>query len=348
VSDRLPGDVSADAATTSPSVAVVVPAHRASPEFRACLDAFAACDPRPDELVVVVDGADEDTAEVARRVADRVLPLPDAAGPARARNRGAATTRTEVVFFVDSDVVVPADVVAQVRRAFAARPTTDAIIGSYDDRPPAPGLASQYKNLLNHHVHQTTATEGSTFWGACGAIRREAFDRIGGFDERYTRPCIEDIELGHRLRDAGGRIEVVPDLQVTHLKRWTPRGLVAADVFDRAVPWSELIVAGHGFREELNISRVQRLKAVLASLALLGTAAAAWSRPSRRLAVATVAALAVLDLPLLRFFAAKRGVPFAVGAAGWHWLSYVYSAAAFAGVVLRRLLPGRSGTSGDP
>jgi glycosyltransferase involved in cell wall biosynthesis len=331
-----PPDASAVAtATAAAAVAAVVPAHRDSAELLQCLQALVACDPPPDELVVVVDGGDAATLATAERFADEVVTLPRAGGPARARNAGVGASRSPVVFFVDSDVVVPSDTIARLQRVFSSRPDLDGLIGSYDDEPPAPGLVSQYKNLLNHHVHQTAEVEGSTFWGACGAVRRHAFEAVGGFDERYTRPCVEDIELGHRLAEAGFAIEVKKDLQVTHLKHWTAASMVRADVLDRAVPWSELIVQGAGFIDDLNISRRQRVKAGLAVLAVLAVALQPHRRHGRRAVLASVAALTVLDLPLLRFLAHKRGVRFALGAAGWHWLSYVYSAGTFALVAAR-------------
>ncbi len=325
----------------APTVAVVVPAHRASDELRRCLAGLQHCAPEPDELVVVVDGADPATVALARGFAGEVVTLDVAGGPARARNAGVAATDTDLVFFVDSDVVVPPTAIAQLRARFAAEPGVDALIGSYDADPPAPGLVSQYKNLLNHHTHQTARTEAATFWGACGAVRRTAFDGVGGFDETYTRPCVEDIELGYRLRNAGYRIRVDKDLQVTHLKQWTPRSMIRADVLDRAVPWSELLLTGRGFHDDLNISRSQRAKTVLATTGLACALLGLRWRPPRRVALGSVAALVVADLPLLRFFARARGVGFAAGAAPWHWLSYVYSAGAFATVLARLRLGAR-------
>jgi hypothetical protein len=49
------------------------------------------------------------------------------------------------------------------------------LIGSYDDAPGANNFLSQYKNLFHHYTHQTGSEEASTFWGACGAIRRDVF-----------------------------------------------------------------------------------------------------------------------------------------------------------------------------
>lgn len=330
--------------TVSPKVAVVVPAHRPSHELHRCLAALRHCDPAPAELAVVVDGADQAVVAAARAVTDQVVELQRAGGPARARNAGVAATTSEVVYFVDSDVEVRPDAVGRVQAYLGAHPAVDALIGSYDDQPPAPGVVSQYKNLLNHHMHQTASREATTFWGACGAIRRAAFLAVGGFDETYTRPCVEDIELGYRLRAAGRRIHVVKDLQVTHLKRWTARSMILADTVDRAIPWSELIVSREGLTDDLNISRSQRLKVVTAgvaavttTLAVSGAARGRRSRPSERCAVMALGSLALLDARLLRFFARRRGWSFAVVAAGWHWLSYLYSGAVFGLVVARQL-----------
>ena len=90
--------------------------------------------------------------------------------------------------------------------------------------PDDQSIVSRFKNLAHHHFHQRARVEASTFWGACGAIRREQFFAAGGFDEkRFKLPSIEDVELGSRLVDRGVRIVLDPGLQVKHLKRWTLR-----------------------------------------------------------------------------------------------------------------------------
>src|SRR5205807_8681242 len=62
----------------------------------------------------------------------------------------------------------------------------------------------------------------STFWAGLGAVRRDAFEAVGGFDaERYLVPSVEDIDLGARLATTGHRIELDPAVQGTHLKAWS-------------------------------------------------------------------------------------------------------------------------------
>ena len=98
-----------------------------------------------------------------------------------------------------------------------------------------------------------------------------AFERIGGFDEdRYPHPSIEDIELGHRLRRFGGRIELDPRIQGTHLKRWTLRSMVVTDFARRGVPWVALQVADRRLSGTLNLGWRHRLSALAAVVAVLG------------------------------------------------------------------------------
>jgi glycosyltransferase involved in cell wall biosynthesis len=300
----------------------------------------------------VVDGGSDDSRQVAEQAGARVLRLPTAGGPARARNLGAREAGGDIVWFVDADVTIPPEGVGRVAAAFASEPEVDALFGSYDDRPSEANFLSQYKNLLHHYVRQTSAEEAWTFWSGCGAVRRETFLSLGGFDESYRRPCIEDIELGYRLRAAGHRIRLLKGLQVKHWKRWGVVSLVKADFFDRALPWTELILARGTAENDLNLKTSSRVSVVLAWLllpALLGTLAAPAVWPA---AASLGAALLALNRDLYRFFWRQRGPLFAAGLVPWHWLYFWYSGLAFAIGTLRfragsrRRRPG--GLAGDP
>ena len=133
---------------------------------------------------------------------------------------------------------------------------------------------SRFKNLLHHFTHQHSQGEASTFWVGCGAIRREVFGALGGFYGGYGRPAVADIELGMRLKEAGQRILLDPAIQVTHLKYWTLASLFKSDIFDRAVPWSRLILRQGRLPVTLNIefSRPSRAWRTFSSSAITSTA----------------------------------------------------------------------------
>ena len=100
--------------------------------------------------------------------------------------------------------------------------------------------------------------EASTFWGACGAICRDVFLSLGGFDESYRQPSIEDIELGYRLKQAGYRIKLCKTLQVKHLKHWGVVSLLKADFFYRALAWTQLILRNGKLINDLNLQLSSR------------------------------------------------------------------------------------------
>ncbi len=265
----------------TPTISVIVPVYNGGGEFRRCLENLSRTDPPPDEIIVVTDGATDGSSDLAESFGALVLKLPVTGGPARARNHGARRAAGGVLLFIDGDVLVAPDTIGKVAAIFRQNPALSAAFGSYDDEPGAANFLSQYKNLLHHYVHQAGQEEAVTFWAGCGAVRRDVFLALDGFDESYRYPSIEDIELGYRLKQAGKRILLCKDLQVKHLKRWGALSLLQSDLLRRAVPWTELILRHGRLPNDLNLKASGRLSAVLASgLAL--SLAGAWREPSWR------------------------------------------------------------------
>jgi GT2 family glycosyltransferase len=313
------------------TISIVVPVYNGGESFRQCLSSLVALNPPPMEIIVVADGDTDGSWLMAEEFGIRVIRLPTSSGgPARPRNIGALQAKGDCLFFVDADVCVRPDTVGRVADTFHRNPDLIALIGSYDDTPAAQNFLSQYKNLFHHYVHQNAHKEASTFWGACGAIRREIFLEIGGFDEKYQRPSIEDIELGYRLLKTGHKIQLCKDIKVKHLKRWGIRSMLKADFFYRAIPWTELILRDRRFTNDLNIRHSERLCVVL-TFGLVGALVGAiWWVPLLAVAALIMVALVVINAPLYRFFLKKRGLRFALQSVPWHWLYYLYSGLAFA------------------
>lgn len=319
-------------------VSVIVPACNAASYIVSCLEALAPQGSSEHEVIVVDDASADDTPALATAAGARVVRLPTNGGPSRARNAGAREARGEYLFFVDSDVIVHDGAIEQVRAFLDTHPDTAAVFGSYDTQPRAKGLITQYRNLLHHYVHQTGQRDASTFWSGCGAIQRRVFLAAGGFDERNYPRCIEDIELGYRLRRAGHSIALDPTLLCTHLKRWTLFSMVKTDVCCRAVPWARLNRALETAPDDLNIKKSQKLSVLLTGVTLLAIPLAVlnvWS-----LAVAALALISVVALNggLFRFFVRTRGAWFALRCVPLHLLYFLYSGASFALVLVAALL----------
>lgn len=310
-------------------ISIVIPVHNAGEDFRHCLENIAGSATPPHEIIVVADGESDGSWRAAGEFGATLLRVPESRGPAHARNLGAGVATGDILLFIDSDVAVPRDAVSLVAETFLDDPELAALFGSYDEEPFAGNFLSQYKNLFHHYVHQTANEEASTFWSGCGAVRRGIFQELSGFNEEYSRPSIEDIELGYRLKKAGYRIRLLKGLKVKHLKRWGVVSLLRADILYRALPWSQLILREGSMLNDLNLKISTRASVVAVCLLILSLLLAVYLPLTLLLAASCILVLFALNLDLYRFFKGKRGLLFAVMTVPWNWLYHFYSGLAF-------------------
>lgn len=312
-------------------ISVIIPVYNGGEKFRSCLKNLLASQPSPEEIIVVFDGGTAGEPELkaeGHNIRFFSLP-PPAQGPAKARNIGAGFATGDILFFVDADVTVHRDSIGMVRNFFKENKDVEAVIGSYDDAPLEANFLSQYKNLFHHYIHQNARSEASTFWGACGAIRRDVFFSTGGFDERFTRSCIEDIEYGYRLKKHGYGIRLLKELQVKHLKEWRFRNLLFSDVFDRAIPWTRLLVQEGEIRPDLNLRVSDRFSCALVFGVLFSAPLAfiwGWALVALSLFLTF---LLILNRDLYFYLMRCRGPVFALKSSFFHWFYLFYSGLAF-------------------
>jgi len=305
-----------------PRITAIVPATNAPPTLDACTEAIRSAEEPPDELIVVDDAS--------------------LVGPGAARNAGARDASGDVLVFVDADVVVHPDAFRRIRAVFDADPELTALFGSYDDAPAAEGVVSAFRNLLHHHVHSSSPGPASTFWAGLGAVKRDAFLAVGGFDaERYARPSIEDIELGMRLFESGARILLEPQIRGTHLKAWSLYQMLETDLLRRGIPWVQLLAERGGGSSALNLSWKHRL-----STAAVVTGTAALLTGRFRLAGAAATSFVALNAPFYALLVRRRGPVEGVAGIGLHALHHLTAAAAVPAGIAAHLLEGRGSAGG--
>jgi glycosyltransferase involved in cell wall biosynthesis len=309
-------------------VTVIVPFHRDIAQLAASLAAVRRSMPDA-QIVLAADGAQEEYQPLAEANRAEVVVVPGPSGPAVARNRAAALASGKVLVFVDSDVVVAPDAIPGICALLDREPGVAAVFGAYDRRPPARNFMSQFKNLSHAYVHETGNPEASTFWAGLGAVRTETFRSVGGFDERFGRPSVEDIDLGYRIRRAGHRLRLDPRFRGAHLKRWTLLGCVRTDLFARGVPWTQLIRRFHPTSNDLNLNLSLRLSVVVSYLLVAASVTSWFALWAFVPAIVSAAALVGLNFDYYRWFARHRGPVFAVMVFPVHLLHHLCNGISF-------------------
>ena len=219
---------------------IVIVTYRSAESIEACIGSVPN-DHRRD-IVVIENNSGDDAASIARSMGVAVVENPRNSGFGAAANQGAALGSSELILFLNPDARLPVGALDQLASAF--EDPSVGVVGAhlvgFDGTPqrswwryPSPG--AMWKEALG--LYRFSGRDHAGFVvGACFAVRRSLFESLGGFDERFARPSIEDIELGSRLIAAGHRIRLRRSLQVKHLKRYALLPLLRSDVVDRAVP----------------------------------------------------------------------------------------------------------------
>jgi glycosyltransferase involved in cell wall biosynthesis len=274
--------------------------------LHAALQALRCGTRQPDELWIVDDESQQDVAAVAVAFGANVLRMENNVGPAACRNLGVLQTISSILVFFDADTWVHTDTLQRIEAHFIEDPSLAAVIGAYDDAPHEPGIISQYRNLAHCYIHRSSNPNALTFWSGCGGVRRDAFFLAGGFDERYRRPSVEDIEFGYRLAGQGQRIRLDPSILVKHAKRWTIQSALVTDVWDRGIPWMRLLLQRRSIPNDLNIRKTNRASTTLTGLAILAAMATHYARFWWLVCFALIGAALCLHIAMFHFVARRR------------------------------------------
>jgi N-acetylglucosaminyl-diphospho-decaprenol L-rhamnosyltransferase len=206
-------------------VEAVVVTHNHADDIAALL----ACVPLREafrRIVVVDNGSSDATREIAHDLGAVVLPRANR-GFAAGVNAGAALIEGDTFAVLNPDVGFPAgDVVERlalhltspaVGMAAPALVLPDGAVQDSARQVPSP-LDLYRRRFRRERPDQVQSERPVTVdWvvGACLLIRREAFDAVGGFDERYFL-YFEDVDFAVRLRRAGYAVVYDPTVRALH------------------------------------------------------------------------------------------------------------------------------------
>lgn len=227
-------------------LSTIIPTHDRPEVLRQCLESLQAQDIDASlvEVIVVDDGSSSDVGAVVAAAAARGpvsirCERQELAGLNTARNRGAKASDGEILAFLDDDTLVSPGWARALLRAFEQQGCA-GVGGRVELRMAGPApiwLAGEQDQLLHPGGELGAGRDylaefdlgAEPRWlddhtfpvGANCAVRRSAFDRIGGFHaglDRLGQSLVSngDLEFFRRLRAGGGKLRYEPSAHVFH------------------------------------------------------------------------------------------------------------------------------------
>lgn len=211
----------------TPYISIIVPTYERPQQLNLCLQSLSELHyPRESfEIVVVNDGGEElkITKAFERKVNLTVITQPHA-GPAAARNRGAARAAGDFLAFTDDDCQPHRNWLQAFARQFASAP--NSLLGGYTINMLSENPYSNASQLIVDYLYSyhNQIPEAATFFTSNNmAVAKSAFRAVGGFDFSFPLAAGEDREFCERWLAEGGKMIYVPEARVSHAHALTLR-----------------------------------------------------------------------------------------------------------------------------
>ncbi len=200
-----------------PKISVVTPTYNASAHIKECLDCVFASHFKAFEVILVDDGSTDDTLAKVSGYPCRILKNETNQGAAASRNRGAREAKGDIVLLIDSDILIPSDLVGRVWDFFEKHPEVTLLQARYGDTPYYRNLFSQYKHYIFsfrgltpeqtyiHYVHT-----------ACVAMRRRPSTRSAVVAAARMRMPPSAAGSWPPVTNAGSAASVFPSRMVSN------------------------------------------------------------------------------------------------------------------------------------
>jgi glycosyltransferase involved in cell wall biosynthesis len=192
-----------------PDISVIVPAYNEEKYIFDCLSSvFVWKTDRSFEVIVVDNNSEDTTAEIASKFNVKLV-LEKKPGASAARNTGASLAKSEILYFLDADCRLLPGVLGKILEAFDTHPDVTIVAGPpiYDRDGFLPYLITDKLQYFYFYMRIfKVITKVDLFPGGGFAIKKDVFEKVGGFDETIDSQEIvlpDDLDLAIRLKKAG-------------------------------------------------------------------------------------------------------------------------------------------------
>lgn len=207
------------------SAAVIIPTRGGAAKLHYPLDALEKQTEKNFQIIVVIDGDIDRSADVVQSYIDRgflnlsMIVFEENRGRVAALNAGHRAADADVLIRCDDDLQ-PAPHYVQQHLSHYKDGRQVGVIGIYNNIFPETPYARVYGRYRDQKFREDAyATEQSKqwiYWAGNVSMTRELFNQLGGYDERYRLYGWEDVDMGYRVHKAGAEIIIDPQLATSH------------------------------------------------------------------------------------------------------------------------------------
>jgi glycosyltransferase involved in cell wall biosynthesis len=205
----------------NPFISAIIPAYNEELYIEKCIASLKNqdLDESMYEIIVVDNGSNDNTYELAKNTGVTVLKEPQR-GVSSARNKGAGHARGELLVFPDADCLYPKDWLTRIVNIFKESSDLDALGGTFVfyDATPFWEKASVISKIFVYHIA-----------GGNMAVRKKAFQQVGGFDTRYN--IGEELLLELKLRDLKKKVKIDRSLVISYSFRRFKKSFLKLSLF---------------------------------------------------------------------------------------------------------------------
>ncbi len=202
------------------NISVIIPTYNEEKYIETCLRSLECQDYPGNYEVIVSDGSSTDnTARIAERFADRVI-VDRKDTIAYGRQAGSLAARYQVLAYTDADTFIPSDWLSNL----ASSLEDGRVVGAHGKLLPLDGnrLENDFcKYVLPPYSQLMVNINKPSVPGSNFAVRRKAFDRVGGFNTKLATG--EDVDLCNRIKSLGKFIynpDAVVYVSTRRVRKW--------------------------------------------------------------------------------------------------------------------------------
>lgn len=214
-------------------LSVITPSFNGEQFIKDYLDSLVKNLPDQSEIIIVDNGSSDQTREIIKKYRQvKLIENPTNEGFSKANNAGARVARGEHLLFLNQDIIVSKDSIEKMLSFADQHPEVGVIApkligpdGKIQEsvanlptfwRAVAEYIFNQKKAYEEYAPKGDREVEVESAYGAAFLIKKDLFEDIGGWDERYFI-YYEDLELCRQVKRRGFKIMYLPNVEFKHL-----------------------------------------------------------------------------------------------------------------------------------